>query len=187
MSDPPAYVPPPDELMPDHYSGKGIITRECTLCRHRIVWQRIARAAEHNRRESSRARMTMLQHIKAEHPDAYAAALERDRQARAQRAEERARQREEEARKTPYERGREAFWRCIVAAEQYNVRAGMLDDCPFKKGTPRKPSMTAAGKPQCDSATRGGGFRMTETLGRIRPIYDNSPKVSLKTSASHCD
>jgi hypothetical protein len=127
-----------DDLMPDYGSGAGVMTRRCTLCEHREVWRRIYRNAEHNRREGSRSRAKMLQHIKAEHPDAYAAALERDRQERAQRAEARARWQEERARMTPYELGSEAFWHCIRVAERYNVRAGMLDNCPFEKGTPEE-------------------------------------------------
>jgi ferredoxin-NADP reductase len=127
-----------DDLMPDYHSGAGVMTRRCTLCEHCEVWRRIYRNAEHNRREGSRARAKMLQHIKAEHPDAYAVALERNRQERAQRAEARARWQEERARMTPYELGSEAFLCSIRAAERHNVPAGMLDNCPFKKGTPEE-------------------------------------------------
>jgi len=127
-----------DNLMPDFYSGGGMVTRRCTLCEHREVWQMIHRNPDHNRREGTRSRAKMLQHIKAEHAPAYAAALERDRWGRTQRAEAKARWEEERARMTPHELGIEAFWRCIHAAERYNVRASMLDNCPFKKGTPEE-------------------------------------------------
>jgi hypothetical protein len=78
----------------------------------------------------------MLRHIKAEHPDAYAAALKEDRQARAHRAKQRADEAERRTRMTPFELGEEAFWLCIAAADRNNVRTGMLDRCPFEKGTP---------------------------------------------------